>query len=464
MKNFRFRSGIGLVFIALFILNIGLVAAAVITTNYLLIALAIVLSCAQFYLHSLFARSHSTLKNYPFGPYLKDLFSFLPEKITRLFMKTPGTNTELTAKECLLLARRSKSVEHIVVGDNLQPENDPGFEYLQTHLAFMTLNPVNLRINIGTAQCLQPYSLSVFNFGALDRGMMAGQSVYARSQAANLCGCAVNSGEKGLTPELVRGGGDIVWHISYSDMALRNPDRSFNETLMQMIAGKPYVKMIELRLYSTQVAGQEKTPNEWAVFALISKLRIWSGGKPVGIHLMNPAKELVALLIRSMVSAGIDLDFISIEESWAPNRLMQKAPDQRFFEAINAMKALIRSHGLPTKVIATGVILTEYEILRLCALGADACFSAVGTLMENGLLPQKKIYKPWSPGISLANFQRNTMEGTRLLMRRCGYEHLSDADPADFFRRISAFEFVSLNDIFCQTGRKRSIAPVVHLN
>lgn len=464
MRKFRFRSGIGLVFIALFVLNIVLVTAAVIASSYLLIALAIALSCGQFYLHDRFGRSYRTLKNYPFGQHLKNRLSFLPDWVTRLFMKTPRTNTELTEKECSLLARRSKSVETIVVEDNLLPENDPGFEFLKTHPAFLTLGPMDLRVNIGTSQCLQPYSLNIFNFGALDRGKISDQSVHALSQAANMCGCTVNSGEKGLTPELVRGGGDIVWHISYSDLALRNPDRSFNETLMQMIAAKPYVKMIELRLYSTQVAGQEKTPNEWAVFALIHKLRLWSGGKPVGVHLMNPAKELVSYLIRSMASESIYLDFISIEESWAANRLIRKDIGQRFFEAVFTAKTMFRSYGLPTKVIATGVILTEYDILRLCALGADACFSAAGTLMENGLLPQQLIRRLESPGIRLATFQRNTIEATRVLMQRCGYEHLSEADPADFFRRVGAFEVVSLRDIFCQMGRERSVTPLVHLN
>ena len=464
MKNFRFRSGIGLVFIALFILNIGLVVTAVITTNYLLIAMAIVLSCAQFYLHDRFGRSYRTLKNYPFRQHLKDWFYFLPERVSRRFMKTPRTNTELTEKECLLLARRSKSAETIVVEDNLLPENDPGFEYVRTNPAFFSLGPLDLTVNIGTAQCLQTYSLSVLNFGALDRGRVANESVHALSQAAYMCGCAVNSGEKGLTPEMVRGGGDIVWHISYNDLALRNPDRSFNVTLLQTIAAKPYVKMIELRLYSTQVAGQEKTPNEWAVFTLISKLRLWSGGKPVGIHLLNPDKELVSHLIRSIESAGVYLDFISIEESWAANRLMHKDAEQRFFEALFTAKTMLRSYGLTTKLIATGVILTEYDILRLCALGADACFSAAGTLMENGLHPQQLIRRLISPGIRLANFQRNTIEATRVLMQHCGYEHLSEADPADFFRRLSAFEIVSLQDIFGQTGRERSVTPLVYLN
>lgn len=464
MKKFRFRSGIALVFIALFILNIGLVAAAVIASNHLLIALAIVLSCAQFYLHDHFRRSYRTLKNYPFGHYLKDRLSFLPERITRLFMKMLRTSTELTKKECLLLARRSKSTDTIVVEDNLLPENDPGFEYLRTHPAFLTLGPLELRVNIGTAKCLQPYSLSVFNFGALDRGKISDTSVHALSQAANMCGCAINSGEKGLTPELLRGGGDIVWQISYSDMALRNPDRSFNETLMQLIAAKPYVKMIELRLYSTQFAGREKTPNERAVFALIGKLRLWSGGKPVGIHLMNPAKELISHLIRSMDSEGICLDFISIEESWATNRLMHKDAEQRFFEAVYTAKTMFRSYGLSIKVIATGVVLTEYDILRLCALGADACFSAAGTLMENGLLSKPFIHRRRSASISLANFQRNTIAAMLVLMQRCGYEHLSEADPADFYRRVSAFEIISLHDYFCQTGQERSAKPFFSLN
>ncbi|WP_069660740.1 glutamate synthase-related protein [Arcticibacter eurypsychrophilus] len=464
MKKFQFRSGIGLAFILLFILNIGLVVVAVIINNHLLIGLGIVLSCFQYYLHDLSRRRNSTLMNYPFGHWLKDLFSFIPRKITRLFTTVHGTTTELTKREQQLLIRRSKSVETMVVDNNLLNKHDPGFEYLQTHPAFMSLSPLDLRVEVGTAHCLLPYSLSVFNFGALDRGAMKKASVHAVSQAANICSCAVNSGEKGLTPELVRGGGDIIWQISYGDIALRNPDCSINEGLLKTIACKPYVKMIELRLQSTQNADHQSVLNERAIFALVSKLQVCSGGKPVGIHVLNPAKETIDLLVRSMASADICLDFINIEESWVLNRLLHKADDQRFFEAVFTAKNLFLGYGIQTKVMATGVILSEYDILRLCALGADACFSAAGALMENGLLQQKLMRRSSSPSVRLANFQRNTVEANRTLMQQCGYEHLSDADPADFFRRINAIEILSLSEIFCQMGQERSMPLYVHLN
>ncbi|WP_152439839.1 beta/alpha barrel domain-containing protein [Arcticibacter svalbardensis] len=289
-------------------------------------------------------------------------------------------------------------------------------------------------------------------------------SVHAVSQAANICNCAVNSGKKGLTPEIVRGGGDIIWQISYSDIALRSPDRSFNEDLLKTIACKPYVKMIELRLHSAQHTDCQSVLNERAIFALISKLQVWSGGKPIGIHLLNPSKEMIVRLVKSMLSVGICLDFINIEESGVLNRALYKAGEQRFFVPIVTAKNLILSYGLQTKVIATGVILTEYDILRLCALGADACFSAAGPLLGNGLLQQKLTFRSMSPSVRLANFQRNTVEANKALMQRCGYEHLSDADPADFLRRINEIEIVSLSEIFCQTGQDRSMPLDVHLN
>jgi len=328
----------------------------------------------------------------------------------------------------------------------------------------MALRPLNLRIDVGTAHCLHPYSLSVFNFGALDRGAMNKASVHAVSQAANICSCAVNSGEKGLTPELVRGGGDIIWQISYTDIALRNPDRSINEDLLKTIACKPYVKMIELRLHSMQIVDSEGVLNERAIFALISKLQVWSGGKPVGIHVLNPATEMINILVKSMASADCFLDFINIEESWVPNRLVNKAGQQRFFEAVFTAKNLLHRYGSQTKVMATGVILTEYDILRLSALGADACFSAADTLMKNGLHQPKLTYHSISSSVQLANIQRNTVEASRTLMQRCGYEYLSDADPGDFFRRINAVEVVPLSEIFCQTGQEGCLPLYVHLN
>ena len=459
MKKNRFRSGIGLVFTLLFVFNIGVVVAAVMANNYVLIGLGIMLSCFQYYLHELSWRRNSTLGNYPFAHWLKEFFSFVPDKITQLFISSPGKATELSKKERQLIMLRSKSVETMVVEDNMLNQHDPGFEYLQTYPSFMSLSPLNLRVEIGSVHCLRPYSLSVFNFGALDREPMDKASIHAVSQASNICRCAVNSGEKGLTPELVRGGGDIIWQINYSDIALRNPDRSINEDLLKTIANKPYVKMIELRLHSKQSVQTER-----AILALVSKLRVWSGGKPVGIHVLNPTKDTLDLLIGSLASADICLDFINIEESCAHNRLLNKMGEQRFFEAIFTAKDLFHRYGLQTKVLATGVILTEYDILRLCALGADACFSAAGTLMENGLLQQKLTYRSMPLSVRLANFQRNTVECNRTLMQRCGYEHLSDADPADFHRRINALEIVPLSEIFCQTGKERSRPLYVHLN
>jgi hypothetical protein len=464
MKNFRFRSGIGLVFSLLFIFNIRLVVIAVITTDHLLVALGIVTTCVQYYLYERFGRSHNTLRQYPFKHWLKGLFSFLPEKISRLFIPIRLPNTELRKKERLLLALRSKRMETTIVQDNLLYEHDPGFEYLQTNPALLAQSQLNLRVEVGTSRCRHPYNMSVFNFGALDRGTVNKETVHAISQAANICHCSVSSGEKGLTPDLVRGGGDIIWQISYNDIEQRNPDRSFNESLMKIISLKPYVKMIEIRLYSIGDTNRSRTLNQWSVFALISKLRVWSDGKPVGMHLMNPSKEMIDQLIGSIASSGICLDFITIEESFAPNRLWNKAGEQRFFEAVFRAKTLFRSYGLQTIVIATGVILTEYEILRLCALSADACFSAAGSLLENGKFKQKFSFRSQSQSIWLANYQRNTISATWTLMQLCGYEKLSESDLADFFRRTNMLETRSLRDIFCQEEQKETVAACVHLN
>ncbi len=464
MKNFRFRSGMGLGLIALYIFTLGLVIVAAVTTNYLLMGLGIVLSCFQYYLHGWFKRSYNTVKNYPFDNYLKDIFSFVPQKVSQLFVASSPAATELTKRERLLFAKRSKNMETEVVEDNLLNKYTPGFEYLKTQSAFMSLSPSELRVEVGTAQCLHPYSLNVYNFGGLDGSSAPKKSAHALSQAANISSCAVKSGQRGLTPELVRGGGDIVWQIDFGDVALRNPDRSFNQGMIKAIAGKPYIKMIEVRLHSTYDAEHQKRPGEAAIFELVSKLQGWSGGKPVGIHLLNPSSEMVDMMVRSIVDAKINLDFISIEESWGQNRLLYKEIEQRFFEAVFTAKALLLSYGMNTKVIATGVILTEYDILRLCALGADACFSSASTLVGNGSLHQKLISLSRPSSIRFANFHRNTLEATRELMQRCGYEQLSEADPADFYRRINAFEIVSLREIFCQKEQERIMPSGIHLN
>lgn len=467
MKNFRFKSVIGLVFVLLFILNIYVIIAGLVTTSHLLIACGILLSCFQLYLLEQFGRKSAILKNLPYQVLMDDLLAFIPLKFKRFVFVKGIPRSLLNRKQCGILARRSRNDLTEIIQDNLLNPNDPGFEYLQGNNTLINLQCENLRVVIGSGQCHQPYSLSVLNFGRLNQNQLSKKYVHAISQGANLGSCAVNTGEGGLSPHLIRGGADLIWHIRYDDCSLRNDDRSINETMIQTIALKPYIKMIEVQFQLDDLAATKKGLTAFAIFSFVKKLRVLSHGKPIGIHLLHSGTGILNFLGKGMTATGVYFDFITIENLVAGMQVTQNTVmfQQRFFESIVSARKMVEQYQLPTKIIAAGVIVTEYELLRAVALGAHACFNACDTLMATGgsVTDRLKVNRD-AQSTRIANFHRNTIAAVRNLMGLCRYEKLTDVSPADFWRKVNGLETKTLKDLMDQVAPAEARPLYVNLN
>lgn len=361
---------------------------------------------------------------------------------------------------------RSKNQLSAIIQNNLLSPNDPGFEYLQVNNSFIHLQSDDLRVEIGSKQCRHPYSLSILNFGRLNQKQLSKKQVHALSQGANIRNCAVNTGEDGLSPHLIRGGGDLVWHIRHDDCSLRNNDRSLNETLIKTIALKPYIKMIELKFQLEDLPATKRGLTAFAIFSFVNNLRALSQGKPIGIHLLNPGKDVLGFLGRSMTSTGVHLDFITIEDTAPKIPAFQNTgiAQQPFFESIAKARKMVKHFRLPTKIIAAAVIITEYDLLRAVALGADACFNASDTLVATHSLTDRLKIKSGVQSIRIANFHRNTLGATRGLMELCWYEKLSEVTPADFFRKVNGLETKTLEELVLQTDAAAPAPLYVNLN
>lgn len=452
MKNFRFKSGIGLVFALLFILNIYVIITGLINRSDLLIVCGILLSCFQFYLHEQFRQKSDMLKNQPYQPMVNDFLAFIPLRFRHHLFVKDASRLLLNKKQCEVLVKRSKNFSTEIIQDNLLNPNDPGFEYIHINDAFINLQSISFRVEVGGRQCRQPYSLSILNFGTLNQKKLSKKCIHAISQGANIGNCAVNTGEDGLSAHLIRGGGDLIWHINYDDCSLRNDDRSWNETVIKTIAMKPYIKMIEVKFQLQDIPAAKKGLTAFAIFSFVKVLRILSEGKPVGINLSNPAKETLSFLGNAMTNSGVYFDFMTIESTSTrePGYKNTALFQQKFFEAIVTARRIINQFNLSTKIIAAGVIVTEYDILRAVALGADACFNASDTLLATHSVTDHLNINQYSHSIRIANFHRNTIAATQGLMELCWYEKLSEVNPADFFRKINSLEIKTLEEIVYQ--------------
>ena len=112
---------------------------------------------------------------------------------------------------------------------------------------------------------------------------------------------------------------------------------------------------------------------------MLKDLRKLSGGKPVGIKLCIGHPWEFISIVKAMVQTGIHLDFITVDGSEggtgaAPveftDHLGSPLRDALVFVDNALIGAGLRDR---VKVAASGKIVSAYDIVRVCAIGADWC-------------------------------------------------------------------------------------------
>src|SRR5690606_4008713 len=106
----------------------------------------------------------------------------------------------------------------------------------------------DLRVTIGGSRCRQPYSASIYNISAMSYGSLSKTAITALSSGAKLGGFAHNTGEGGVSPFHIEGGGDLIWQIGTGYFGCRDKDGNFSEKLFQEQVKHPNIKMVEIKL------------------------------------------------------------------------------------------------------------------------------------------------------------------------------------------------------------------------
>jgi glutamate synthase domain-containing protein 2 len=139
------------------------------------------------------------------------------------------------------------------------------------------------------------------------------------------------------------------------------------------------------------------------------------------------------------------------------------------YDAIAFVKQTLDNYDLSgsINIIAAGKIITGFDILKVLALGASACYSARGMMMALGCIQalicdtdrcpvgvatqNPSLYKGLDPEVKkvrVANFHANTMEATKELMEACGFHNLAGIVPSKFFRRVNEYQVKNFEQIY----------------
>lgn len=445
-------------------------------------------------------------RNFPLFGRLRYIMEDMRPKIQQYFIErdTDGSPFNRIHRN-VIYQRAKKEMDTTPFGTQLNVY-ESNYEWLNHSINALPFNVANEdpRVIIGGPYCTQPYSASVFNVSAMSYGALSKNAIMALNQGAKLGSFAHNTGEGGLSDYHLEGGGDLIWQIGTGYFGCRFPDGNFNPDAFQLKANLPQVKMIEIKLSQgakpghggilpaakvteeiarirlVEMGKDVESPPYHRAFAtplellnFINYLRELSNGKPIGFKLCIGHRSEFVAICKAMIETSIYPDFVTVDggeggTGAAPlefsNHVGMPLRDALAFVYDTLTGFDLKRH---IKVIASGKIVTGFDLVKHFALGADVCNSARGMMMAIGCIQALECNTNKCPtGVAtqnpnlvrglvvddkknrVANFHRLTLRSAAELMAAAGIKHPDDIHRAYIHRRISPDKILTYLDSY----------------
>src|SRR5699024_11656534 len=90
-------------------------------------------------------------------------------------------------------------------------------------------------VRVGGDHCNPPYDMSLLNVSAMSFGSLSANAIEALNAGAARGGFAHDTGEGGISPYHLSGGGDLIWELGTAYVGARAADARFDS---EEFAGK----------------------------------------------------------------------------------------------------------------------------------------------------------------------------------------------------------------------------------
>lgn len=359
-------------------------------------------------------------------------------------------------------------------------------------------------IPVGAANCDKPYDAALFNISAMSYGSLSAAAVRALNKGAQMGGFYHNTGEGGLAPYHLEFDADVVWEIGSAYFGCRTADGNFDPEEFKKKATDSRVKMIEIKLSQgakpghggvlpaiknteeiAEIRGVEPhtkvvSPAFHKAFSdaegllnFVQKLRELSGGKPCGFKLCIGREEEFITICAKMLETGIKPDFITIDGSeggtGASPIEFSDSIGMPLEEALVFVTDTLRGYDLKDdiRIIASGKVITAFDIIKTVALGADICNSARGMMFALGCIQALKCDTNECPtGVTthdpaltrglvvedkaerVANFQQATIKASLELLAGMGLTDFRQLKREHIHKRVEPETIKTFEDIY----------------
>jgi glutamate synthase domain-containing protein 2 len=410
---------------------------------------------------------------------------------TSLLNRTEGMPFNWIQKE-IVYKRAKEGIKNQPFGTQI-PYDEVGREWF-THSMYPAKEVKgDFRVNIGSSLCPKHYSASILNLAGMSYGSISKNATLAFNGGAKIAGFAQNTGEGGFTPYHKEYGADIIFQFGTGYFGCRTEDGNFDPEKFEEIAKYDVVKMIEIKISQGAKPGfgailpAKKNTDEIAKFrdveqgieilspphhsafgndtemvSFIQELRELSLGKPIGIKLCIGQKDEFERMVQTFAEKQNYPDFIAIDGaeggSGAAHMESLHWAGTPIVDAIHFADTVLKKYNLrhEIKLMAAGKIISAFDIYRMLALGADACYSARGMMFALGCVQSLKCNLDTCPtGITtmnpsrvaslvvadkktkVANYHKNTIEAFKGLLKSMGIENRDGISNRFIIKRIS---------------------------
>lgn len=263
---------------------------------------------------------------------------------------------------------------------------------------------------------------SRINIAPMSFGALSEAAVRALAAGAADANCYVNTGEGGLSPHHLSGGGDVVFQIGPAKYGVRTPEGEMDWLRLIEIGQMPQVRAIEIKVGQGAKPGKggilpgakvtpeiaairgipagepSLSPNRFTEFDSVPSLLAFvqrvqaSVPVPVGVKIVAGDPAFLDDLARALAEDGAGPDYVSVDgaEGGTGAAPMSLADHMGLplHDAIVAVDNAYRRHGVRDRitVIAAGRMITGADVAYSLALGADLVNIGRGFLFSLGCI------------------------------------------------------------------------------
>ncbi|HET7651090.1 MAG TPA: FMN-binding glutamate synthase family protein [Gammaproteobacteria bacterium] len=453
---------------------------------------------------------HTILRNYPIFGHLRYAFEDIHTQIRQYFIEGDMEGLPFAREQRDMVYERAKNEGLVHPFGTIENVYRTGYEWINHSVTARWPEQEEPRVKVGGSQCTRPYLASHFNISAMSFGSLSGNAIEALNTGAKIGGFAHDTGEGGISRYHLEPGGDLIWELGTGYFGCRAKDGRFDPVQYKDHAQLDNVKMIAIKLSQgakpggggilpaakvTRMIAEARgvpmgkdvdsppyhsafsTPRE--MLDWVQQLRELSGGKPVGFKLCLGRPDQFMAIVKAMLETNILVDFITVDggeggTGAAPQELSD-------FMGTPLLDALVFVHNAlvgadlrrEIRIMASGKIISGFDVAAKIAMGADMCNSARGMMFALGCIQARRCHTntcpsgvatqdPWrAQGLvvadkarRVANYHRNTIRHFMWVLAAAGLRNPDELRPDLLNRRVSLTEIRNYRELYpyLQTG------------